>query len=220
VGSWSQGTDDGLAGGAETPGAANTVANAAYITALLGDCGLLSAHAVSLEAWRHSSSIRLEWMSTGEPQPLRFVVERIAQQGDAFATVAEIPFSASTSTYSWNDPSAPADRNCLYRIRSLLPDGREVLSPVVEVKTFVELQGGVAVFPNPSHDAVTFQFDAEGEGQLILCDLQGKVIYTSGTQLFTGFSELQPDLSHVAPGLYAWRLSLGPQLLQGRLLRK
>lgn len=218
--SWATGNDDGVSGGNETPGTANSASNAAWIQSLLGDCGLLGQHTLSMEAWRTTTGVKIEWSEQGEPPAKTFYVERASGHGAAFANIATFTAQYDHQAYSWTDNAAPSDVAILYRIRSVSEDGSFTYSPIAEVKTLADLSGGIAVFPNPSREKVQFQFTEEGYGRLMLFDLNGKSVYQGPETFFSGFSEVSIPVSNLTPGLYGWSLIMGSRVYSGKLVRE
>jgi len=66
------------------------------------------------------------------------------------------------------------------------------------------LQGGA--FPNPANDKVTVTMNAEGDAQLTVADITGKVAYSAPITLENGAASV--DISGLASGVYTFNVTL------------
>ncbi len=79
--------------------------------------------------------------------------------------------------------------------------------------------GGAAISPNPTADLANYRFESseEGEGQLQVFDLNGKIVFSAQLVVNQGFNEVEFSLGEVPPGIYLLRLQGEKQVLTEKI---
>jgi hypothetical protein len=121
------------------------------------------------------------------------------------------------ASYQFKD-SNPAPGYNVYRLRQVDRDGRNSLSPLVEV--FLGPQSGAFVseaFPSPATEQVYLSIaHLTGEAKLRVTDLSGRIWSQSSQSLRQDTELLQIDVSNMPAGVYLFSV----QTVQGVFTRK
>lgn len=93
----------------------------------------------------------------------------------------------------------------------------EVIEMVAE-----EPLAAVNVFPNPTNDNVDVTFDSNEEGnvQITVVDMTGRVIYNTMMPVIRGFNKTSVEMSNFAPGFYTIVLNNGEKNVSTRVLKQ
>lgn len=93
----------------------------------------------------------------------------------------------------------------------------EVIELVAE-----EPLAAVNVFPNPTNDNVDVTFDSNEEGnvQITVVDMTGRVIYNTMMPVIRGFNKTSVEMSNFAPGFYTIVLNNGEKNVSTRVLKQ
>jgi choice-of-anchor B domain-containing protein len=89
---------------------------------------------VAFEAYRHQSSVRLDWVIADASFGNRFEVNRSADGGVTFVPVGYVDLVKGKDHYEFYDHSAAASVKYIYRIDFLQDDGSHVPSPLRSVR--------------------------------------------------------------------------------------
>lgn len=168
-----------VASGNQTPGAANSASNLAYISGL--DCAVLPVELLSFTGESDGDRVHLHWSTASEHNSAWFFVERADDQG-GFTMVAQVQaagFSQQQLNYSAED-RFPLEGVAYYRLREQDLDGSELTGPLVAVD---RQSMDVAVRPSQGNSSVLVSTPGPG-GQWSLFDTAGRL--RAGGQLGGG----------------------------------
>ena len=114
----------------------------------------LSAFTATAEG---SSAVRLAWATASEKNSAAFEVERSpnGREFSGLGTVAAAGSSNAPRSYGFVDAKLPGAALLYYRLKLVDADGSFSYSPVRSVAQGGKAGAGLALFPNPSHGAVT-----------------------------------------------------------------
>lgn len=136
----------------------------------------------SLQASLEQNRCRVTWQTLSEENNRYFAIERSAD-GLAFDSVGYRPgagTSQNLNNYLFIDTlplSLTYQQTLYYRIRQVDFDGRQDVSPLVTV--WHDRYSGNAPFPNPCTNRLRIRPELEGDLQIELHDLQGRLVYTA-----------------------------------------
>ena len=113
-----------------------------------------SSEFLNFEVIKDRRAVQLQWITDMEPQNEFFIIEK-SLDGQNFEYLMEVPsttISTSPKFYLENDFAPQIGKN-YYRLRQVLVDGTEILSPIYEIEFDVDLND-LVVFPNPAKEKV------------------------------------------------------------------
>ncbi|GAB3637266.1 hypothetical protein GCM10027422_28560 [Hymenobacter arcticus] len=151
-------------------------------------------------------TVQLAWQTASEVNSDHFVVER-SLDGRTFAPLQSVPAAGSSTTprtYTALDAQAQATGAPLlyYRLRSVDHDGTSSYSAVQTV-ALTSAAAGLALFPNPTTNAITTLIGAGASARIQVIDALGRTVLTT-TADATGAAELKLPAG-IASGVYVVR---------------
>jgi hypothetical protein len=179
-------------------------------------------------------SVTLHWRTLSEAGNYGFSVQRASARDTLFTELpgSFVPGHGTTiqpQDYQWTDLSAPAPP-LRYRLRQINLDGSfQYLDPLVINNTSAALPGSASSvfslsqnYPNPFNPVTTIEFTVArpGRATVTVYNGLGQIVGT----LFDGAAEpgqvyqSQFDGTHLASGMYIYRLSAGGSVQSRRLL--
>lgn len=180
------------------------------------------------QAQVRNAEVVLMW--TGSHDAGHYVIERSTDR------TRWIPFATDTATdgtrladgrheYTVVDSSPPADV-VFYRVRHVVPDAPDQLSPVLKVgrAALTENENGphlVGNFPNPFDDQTTIAFDLPTtlDVTLTIWTLDGRLVDEVANRAFPdGYHELPFQADTLPSGTYFLRLQAGPHTASHRMV--
>jgi Zn-dependent metalloprotease len=142
----------------------------------------------------------------------------ISQNGGTTSESITYNSSSSAATYYvqvYGYAGAYSSTNC-YTLRiatsnvNLLADeeGQGILAGTGKTSTMPE---AAVIFPNPADQSATLRYQSEDEGnlELILTDLTGRVVSKNNVNLQKGINHIELNLSSLTPGMYYLQLPDG-----------
>lgn len=203
-----------------TAGAANNGHTWIYFNATGGGAGsgmfLACGNAVILpmelrqfDGWAEADGNKLRWEMYNETGYLSHRIER-SEDGESFLEIGSVASSGSEdlTEYSFRDatPSTMAGSANFYRIRSMLADGAEAVSPVVEIVRKTQIDYLHRVWPNPISNDQVLNFELVAEkaqtAQIRLVDVVGREVMRLSGKLESGLNHLQWDVGTLTAGVY------------------
>ena len=112
----------------------------------------INSEFLNFEAIKNQRKVQLQWITDMEPQNEFFIIEK-SLDGQDFEYLMEVPstsISSSPKFYLEND-YVPQNGKNYYRLRQVLVDGSEILSPIYEVEFDLD---DLVIFPNPAKQRV------------------------------------------------------------------
>ena len=142
-------------------------------------------------------------------------------------TINQNVASITTTTFCWHInttitgqsvntwiPTTPSQLNTAYSLH--VHDSAEFGVDEVEV------DNGFSIYPNPTYNYITMDFDLEEnvEANLIIYNAIGVVVAKHSMDgLAKGKHTIDVNLSHLSSGLYVCKLSLGAQIITNRIIK-
>ena len=114
----------------------------------------ITSEYLHFEASKDKRAVQLQWITDMELQNEYFIIEK-SLDGHNFDFLMEVDSRTNTTSpkfYVEND-YAPQNGINYYRLRQVLKDGTEILSPIYEVAFDLNLDD-LVVFPNPAKDKI------------------------------------------------------------------
>lgn len=214
VANWTEGFDDGVAGGDETPGLANNAANAAFIDSILGNCLLPVTFAHPLEAAWENEAVQLRWTTASEVQSAGFAVMRRSPDEADFTRIGWVDSQSPAlgAAYTYRDETSGGGLN-YYRLLQQDLNGSAHFSPVVAVMNPMKgRELNVSLFPNPAQNECTLAWTSASFTTLALCDLTGRQLRKWEVQGSQETQTLRMETGDLTPGLYFIRFQCGAEV--------
>ena len=175
----------------------------------------LPVELTSFSASASNNVVTLQWQTATEVNNYGFEIERIRNEELGITNWDKIGFIAghgnsnSVKHYSFTDADNLRSK-VKYRLKQLDNDGSFKYSPIVESKGMLpnkfELYQN---YPNPFNPQTNFQFDLpiESAVKLIVFNSLGEQVEVLVNEVMqTGFHTVQFNASHLASGLYFYRI--------------
>ncbi len=176
-----------------------------------GVAGALPISLSSFTAQADGAHNVVRWTTAQEHNSAYMLIERGSDQGrfTAISTSITAQGDKSTSThYAWTD-MRPLAGNNYYRLRSVDRDGQETISEVVLVQRKSEQFGITSVYPSPTTDNVTVQFNSTKEEKVTirLMDMTGRLVMQQVNEAVKDINELPFTLNGLQAGVYSVTVS-------------
>jgi hypothetical protein len=171
-----------------------------------GDYGPLPVKLLEFNAvLTNLNQVACNWSTATEINNAYFIVQRSvdAINYENLGMVEGAGNSSQTRHYAFTDPN-PYRGISYYRLVQVDFNGdSETFDPAVIQNNVLSFQT-VRAYPNPSDQLVNISIESAEEGnvQLQLTDISGRLVYTSAVQIKKGFQVLQLDLSGNEAGNY------------------
>lgn len=175
---------------------------------------VLDVEIENLVAVPNSDHVALTWEARGEDADTRFYVER-SSEGINFESLGMVSGQASKKDalqHEFQDYK-PLFGLSYYRLRTVDCNGRESVSPAVEIKYFDP--NGLAlgqIVPNPSQGqvAISVLSDRDRLVSMTFYDALGRQVLELPVALQAGQNKLETDLSGLEAGVYFLKIGGSP----------
>ena len=164
----------------------------------------LSSFTVSLV---DNEYVNLEWITSAELNNEYFNVERSAD-GKDFETIGRVEGHGTSlvkNEYSFKDET-PLEGTSYYRLKQVDFDGPFSYSPIQSLNNaqVVLTADDVNVFPNPATTEinVAVQIKKEGDQEIQIIDLSGRVVYSQSQSFYEGQNQFKLPLDNLPTGFY------------------
>ncbi len=174
----------------------------------------------SFDAQRHGADVVLDWQTFSEINNAYFEIQR-SGDGKVFETLPDRVEGHGTSnephSYSYSDWDAPQE-DLYYRLKQVDFDGQFEWHPAVLVhgEEVGDEDEGWKVFPNPNNGVFWISRDTEFQGELSICNHQGKEVDQQELHLAAG-ENFQVNTDHLPGGSYLVFLNDGVRKISFRL---
>jgi hypothetical protein len=176
--------------------------------------GVFPVELSTLQAFGDSRNVTLSWSCENETDNAGFAVERRSGSNawEHRGFVAGAGTRTLKTEYSFLDDAPPSPSRIFYRLRQVDLDGRETISPEVEVQWREDAAQSqlIDVYPNPSSGEVFVRIDGQAgpAASLAMYDRLGREVYSFRDVELpdTRLSVLQLSLSQLPPGMYYLRV--------------
>lgn len=161
----------------------------------------------------NNQAAQLNWETAAEVNLSHFELERSAD-GVTFTTVATV--NAGGTIYQHTDDLSSASGNVFnYRLKAVDNDARYKYSQVVTIRKNNQDISGVVLHPSPvtnGRGSIRFQAVRNGEADIRVIDLTGKVVLQQKVRVFTGVNSVPVNqLDRLKPGNYVLQLTTPEQ---------
>lgn len=172
-------------------------------------CTPLPVNLLQFSGTKEGAINKLRFTTTNETNNKGFYIERSAD-GSKFSTIGYVASkalngnSSSKVDYDFVDEK-PFVGNNLYRLKQEDKNGKTTLSNIVAIRgknvTKLDIEG---LYPNPANNQLTIQLNAPNNEkvQLIVTDLQGKVVQSQQVNIATGSNNVNLNISQLSSGNY------------------
>jgi hypothetical protein len=169
---------------------------------------------ISFTAQRSGRVNLIGWSTSQEINTSHFILER-STDGRNFAAITQVTAagnSNSSRSYAYTDMH-PASGINYYRLRMVDRDNSNKYSLVRSVRN--EGIADIAVYPNPVQRVLTVSISADktGQGNMMITDMGGKIIYQKPISVVQGNNMLPVDISNIAGGSYLIKVQLSDDIV-------
>ncbi len=145
----------------------------------------------------------LAWKTATEENSDFFEIQK-STDGLNFARIGAVDAAGEsllTLSYTFED-ATPALGNNYYRLRMVDLDGTFEYSNIVQIATRIE--GDIAVYPVPVHDALYLIYDSDNTGtiQIQVVNTIGQTLHTRTENTTQGFNTFELDINQLSTGTY------------------
>lgn len=168
--------------------------------------------------------VELKWQTATEENANGYVVER-SYDGRNFDRIGFVKANGTTGKVSrygymdYNMKSAVA----YYRLKQLDNDGAYTYSDVVRVSRESRATNSASVYPNPftSQFRTEFASQINGQAQIEILDLQGRVVRSQATAVVNGLNTVElSSCESLETGVYFLRISVGGESQVVKLIKQ
>ena len=169
-------------------------------------CNALPLTLLSFDGQRlDPNHVLLHWKTTNEIDNAGFYIERSLGNTTQFTDidfVRPLPDSLLVKTYQYPDPNSYAGTS-YYRLRQTDLDSRFVYSKIIAIDNTGQPES-LTLYPNPTSGFLYCRIvtTANATAQLLICDMQGRVLLSRSTLLQNGNNAQQFNVSQLATGKY------------------
>lgn len=153
----------------------------------------LPVELISFNAQKKNETVVLDWLTATEVNNEKFIIERSADFSN-WEVIGEEKGAGNSgviSRYSFVDYS-PLPNMSYYRLRQVDMDGSVAHSQAVIVET--QSIQNLTISPNPFEEELSIQTDSDGDMQVEIHDVMGRLLYEGNFQHGTGLQQIHPDL--------------------------
>lgn len=190
---------------------------------LFGAPAPLPVSLTSFSASPRGSGVAVSWTTASEQNNAGFEVQRSADgvQFESIAKVAGAGNSVQVNTYRYLD-AAPLRAKGYYRLKQIDFDGRQTYGPVAAVDLTGTATPALTIYPNPTADQTTVQWEAAaaGAGHWQLSSTTGQAVGQGSFAVQPGRNSHAIDLRHLPAGSYVLTVEANGQALRRQLVQK
>jgi len=149
--------------------------------------------------------VLVHWKTTNEVNNAGFYIQRSLGNNTQFTDIdfiRTLPDSSPIKTYQYPDPNSFAGTS-YYRLRQTDLDSQFVFSKIIAIGNTGQPER-LTIYPNPTTGILycSIVTTANATAQLLICDMQGRVLLSKSTLLQNGTNSQQFNVSHLATGKY------------------
>lgn len=187
-----------------------------YELNIFGTVAPLPVSLTSFTAVPQGKAVAVDWTTATELNNAGFEVQRSANGLD-FNTLAKVDGAGNSqlaNTYHYLD-AAPLATLAYYRLQQIDFDGKAVYSPVVAVQAAGRALATLSVYPNPTAERATLEWDALAASpvQWHLTNSLGQLVHTETLAAQAGHNAQAIDLQPYAAGSYVLTVEAAGQVL-------
>lgn len=192
---------------------------------IAGNNNPLPIKLISFDAKATNNDAQLSWQTSSEENTAKFIIERSAD-GIQYQEVAELKGRGNrygTNDYSYVDKNVGLQHAKMqYRLKMIDYDGRFNYSQNRMVR-FGKMGETLTVQPNPFRDQLTVSYYGEKDDvvDIIIADLQGKVLLKKSTNVGSGWNELNLQAGNqLSAGLYILTIRGGDKMYTYKVVKE
>lgn len=201
--------------------ASPTLTGSATVLPNCSGCNIvLPVHLIRFTGTRQESAVLLEWETASEEGIANYVIE-YSKEGTDFIEAAVVESHNQSGIYRYAVPLA--DNYRFYRLRIEELSGASYYSSVLYVATQDIEKNALVIAPNPVTTSVDvrLEFDRAEQAELILADLNGRVVERRKQNFLRGSTVINWDLTNYQSGMYVLQLrGESGSLLTARILKR
>ncbi len=176
------------------------------------NCLVLPVKLVSFSGEYTNQANLLRWKITDAVNLSRFTIER-SIDGISFSRVEDLPVTGSSqSDFSFTDRALPNTNTWFYRLKLVDIDGSYKYSSVIKLKSGLQQQAALSVYPNPVTGQQVNVFVQSAErypaARLSLTDLAGGELGSKSVAVERGVNNFVLNTPAVSAGIYLLKLKL------------
>lgn len=182
---------------------------------------ILPVELMCFDAKKMNQNVQLTWLTASETNNYMFEIERSLNAKDFEKIGEKMGKNVPMSNYKFMDYEAENLNSQLiyYRLKQMDFDGKTSYSPIRKVRFETDYAGNdVLVYPNPFQDdfSILIQNASASENQIVLMDLQGKVIFSQANFQANSFQNISPN---VPKGVYLLKVIFENEVQTLRLIK-
>ncbi|MDP5172824.1 MAG: T9SS type A sorting domain-containing protein [Bacteroidia bacterium] len=166
---------------------------------------LLPLEWIHTQASQEEGEILLVWTTAQDALPSSFEIDRKTPSGRFEKVGVMTPKSDKIASYIWEEPVPAFNQDHYYRIRAIGMDGKEEISPIVEVAVASAKQNLMVEHNSPEEKIIISRPTAEFPATLRVWTMQGQPLYEKA--LAPGESSIEVPTGNWATGMYLISLS-------------
>lgn len=173
----------------------------------------LPVHLTNFTTQLQDGFVKLNWSASEERNFSHYEVYR-SYDGVQFESVATVAsgFNGTLTQYEWMDYNKTTSARAFYKLKLVDLDGKVTWSftNTLDLNT-PALTNTITLQPNPSNGLLQIQTEYDGEAEITVLDMFGKVAYTGS---YDGLNEtVSIDLNAVSAGIYMVKIVADGQLI-------
>jgi len=180
---------------------------------------ILSCEFISFKAVLQNKTVLLNWTALCRQDVSSFVVERSTDRvhfTQAFTTPGNQMLN-EVESYSGTDNISGLDETMIYyRLRSIMANGRELVSNIIAVRQSNSSETELRILPNPVQDLlqVSLNVPQNSTARITIMDAAGRVLYQFRENLLKGSNTLTySQAAFLIEGMYFLRVELDEKKL-------
>ena len=168
--------------------------------------------------------VNIDWNVGQEFDMDYYVVEKSINNTLSFVKIGQEK-AVGRSLYTYYDRDINRSGTFYYRVRNVGLDGTYEYSEVVAVKVDNLLPRNpklaIAVYPNPVNNVLAYDLytNLDFEVESCILDLSGQLLKVETTQVTTGYTRLETDLTSLAAGTYILSVKLGDKITARKITK-
>ena len=215
----------GTTSGDPSPGSITTVQH----TASGAGCGterdwrclgyVLSCEIITFKGLLQNQSVKLDWTALCKQEVNYFIVQRSTDRAsfNDVGVIAGRPILNEIDFYHGTDDISNVSSDIIYyRLKTIMQNGKTIVSNIISVRRAAKKGITVQIFPNPVRDQlqVSVNTPASVIASILIVDGNGKTIKKFTEKLLPGSNTfLYKEANHLPNGVYYLRLNLHNQII-------
>ncbi len=146
-------------------------------------------------------AVHLSWATSQESEHEGFHIQR-SMDGKTFETIGWVAGAGMSTLYQFTDEKVQPEVTYFYRLKAVATDGASTFSPIVSATVAADKDNVIAIFPNPTTDAVRITIPENTTYRLQVFNQLGELVDEVIVQQSAAYS-----LAHLPKGIYRFVFS-------------